>query len=483
MNQQNITELNLLYDEITEIESLCMNCHKNGSTKMLLRKIPFFKDIVVISFQCEHCGFRNHEFTPLTPLEDKGLKLTLKVSKPEDLNRMIIANVNSVLYIPEIEFEVPKLTKGMVTTIQGFLAKVIEDLGSLQDERKKVDENLWQAVQKTIDKMEAFAAGNPEALPFYVIVNDPTGHSYIANPFAPLIDNNLKEEHYERTKEQMIDLGFVADTEVEENPDLKEKYTHMKDAGLKYLDELKKVPNYKFTEKDTSEMIKKMQGFSKSKDAHKLDHSKTLNEQDLDSKLTIINEKCYSCGEDGEMRVCTCEIPFFKEIVIMSFVCDKCGYRNNEVKTAGEISEFAKRITLSASTKEDLNRDLFKSDSAVVQIPELEFEMSPGTLGSFYTTVEGLLSKVIDNLKESNPFVGDSADSKQISKLNEFLKKMEQCRDGEYLPFTLILDDPLDNCFILNPCYPDKDPAVLVEEYERSHDQKEDLGLNSMKVD
>ena len=314
-------------------------------------------------------------------------------------------------------------------------------------------------------------------------MNDPTGHSYIANPFAPLMDNNLKEEHYERTKEQLADLGYVADEEVESNPDLKQKYEHMKDAGLKYLDELKKVPNYKYTEADTSAMIKKMQGYASNKDVNQLDHSKSIQEQNIDQKLTIILQKCYSCGEDGEMKICTFEIPFFKEIVIMSFSCDKCGYKNNDVKTGGTISEKAKRITLKVLTAADLNRDVFKSDTTVVQIPELEFEMSPGTLGSLYTTVEGMLGKVLDNINENNPFFGDSADPVHASKMSEFLKKLERCKNGETLPFTLILDDPLDNCFILNPHYPDPDPEVLLEEYERTEHQKEELGMDVMNTE
>ena len=33
-----------------EMESLCMNCHENGITRLLLTKIPFFKEIVIMSF-------------------------------------------------------------------------------------------------------------------------------------------------------------------------------------------------------------------------------------------------------------------------------------------------------------------------------------------------------------------------------------------------------------------------------------------------
>ena len=44
-----------------EITSLCMNCQENGTTRFLFTKIPFFKEIIVSSFQCEECGFRNNE--------------------------------------------------------------------------------------------------------------------------------------------------------------------------------------------------------------------------------------------------------------------------------------------------------------------------------------------------------------------------------------------------------------------------------------
>ena len=33
---------------VSEIESLCMNCEKNGTTRILLTKIPFFKEIILM---------------------------------------------------------------------------------------------------------------------------------------------------------------------------------------------------------------------------------------------------------------------------------------------------------------------------------------------------------------------------------------------------------------------------------------------------
>jgi zinc finger protein len=44
-----------------QVESLCMRCHENGITRLLLTTIPYFKEIVVSSFSCDHCGYRDTE--------------------------------------------------------------------------------------------------------------------------------------------------------------------------------------------------------------------------------------------------------------------------------------------------------------------------------------------------------------------------------------------------------------------------------------
>jgi zinc finger protein len=41
-------------------------------------------------------------------------------------------------------------------------------------------------------------------------------------------------------------------------------------------------------------------------------------------------------------------------------------------------------------------------------IPECDLELSYGTLGGKYTTIEGLLGEILDNFKKNNPFMGDS---------------------------------------------------------------------------
>jgi zinc finger protein len=62
-----------------------------------------------------------------------------------------------------------------------------------------------------------------------------------------------------------------------------------------------------------------------------------------------------------------------------------------------------------------------------------------------------------------------------------FLGRMKDAIDGK-LPFTLILDDPLSASYIQNLYAPDPDPNMTIEEYERSYEQEEELGIADMRV-
>ena len=45
----------------TEIESMCVECGENGMTRIMLSKIPHYKEIILSSFSCDHCGNSNNE--------------------------------------------------------------------------------------------------------------------------------------------------------------------------------------------------------------------------------------------------------------------------------------------------------------------------------------------------------------------------------------------------------------------------------------
>jgi len=149
----------------------------------------------------------------------------------------------------------------------------------------------------------------------------------------------------------------------------------------------------------------------------------------------------------------------------------------------------AVKITLQATCKEDLTRDVLKSDEASVIIPELDLELGHGTLGGKFSTVEGILLDIVDQLDKTVGFyAGDSAEAGQKSKMQEFIARVKELLEGD-TPFTFILDDPVGNSFVegrVDGC-PDTDPyadaMLTVEHYDRSEAQLDMLGLKDMKVD
>lgn len=52
-------------------------------TRLLLTKIPFFREIIVSSFSCEHCGWNNTEIQSAGRIQDQGVRYALTVRSPE----------------------------------------------------------------------------------------------------------------------------------------------------------------------------------------------------------------------------------------------------------------------------------------------------------------------------------------------------------------------------------------------------------------
>ncbi|OAV94886.1 hypothetical protein PTTG_07390 [Puccinia triticina 1-1 BBBD Race 1] len=171
------------------------------------------------------------------------------------------------------------------------------------------------------------------------------------------------------------------------------------------------------------------------------------------------------------------EIPHFKEIILMSTNCASCGYKDNKVKSATAISPKGTKLVLRVTDKEDLARDILKSETAKLTIPEIDLHLNPGMLGGRFTTLEGLLVQVFKELDQKVFTTGDSVSlpvaQKPPSSAAAGILAAER-------PFTVILDDPISNSFIQNICAPDDDPAIEKIEYKRSFDQNEELGLNDM---
>lgn len=237
------------------MESLCTQCFKDGETRLLLTDIPFFRQVVLMSFECPHCGFKNNELQDTNSLGENGQKITLKVTRQEDLGRSIVRSQHAVTFIPELGMEIPATKKGYHSTLEGFMVSFKEDLMMTQEERRKIDPAGADQIDEFLFKLEKYVTLDEDILPFSFILDDPSGTSYIQNLEAPKADPNLKIEEFTRTKEQIIAMGYNPENVIEEietrtveeiNEETKEKFSALR---KKYFPETtdgeqKKKPKY-----------------------------------------------------------------------------------------------------------------------------------------------------------------------------------------------------------------------------------------------
>ena len=60
-----------------------------------------------MSFDCEHCGFKNNEVQPGGKVDEKGVRIKLKVQNEQDLNRQVVKSDYTSVKIVELDFEIP----------------------------------------------------------------------------------------------------------------------------------------------------------------------------------------------------------------------------------------------------------------------------------------------------------------------------------------------------------------------------------------
>lgn len=366
-----------------------------------------------------------------------GSKYTLVVENEEDLQRQVIKSDISIFKLETLEIEMPK-GESQLTNVEGVLHKIHSTLESEQELRKDQAPELYKALEPIIEKIAKMLTR--EAFPFTISLDDPTGNSWIA-PTPHDTGNKYKRRDYPRTHEQNEDLGIAADPDAQNA----EANNMVQIAG----------------------------------DPEDLDI--------IDGQVYTLPAECPECNKSCVVNMQKVNIPYFKEVYIWSTVCDHCGYRSNEVKTGGAVPEKGKRITLTVESIEDLSRDILKSDTCALHSHELEMSVQPGTLGGRFTTVEGLLTEVRDQLHGQIFDVGDSGAGDSLSSSDKetwarFFDRLDSAIKGEF-KFIITLEDPLANSYVQNLHLPNPDPQLSEEDYTRTEEEEDDLGLRDMKTE
>lgn len=352
---------------------------------------------------------------------------------------MVKSDTCTVKFI-ELDIEVPS-GRGQLTNVEGLLSMILEDLELQQPERKEQTPEVWAKIDEIITKGRKMIAG--ESFPFRLSLDDPAGNSWIEPDQKDGVGKWSKVE-YARTAEQNAALG-LGDGEDD---------SRAQEAGA----------------------------------AGQPTRADFEDEDIIPNEVYSFPATCPGCTRHCVTHMKMVEIPYFKQVVIMSTVCEHCGYRSNEVKTGGEVPEKGKKITLHVNAPSDLGRDILKSESCALECPELNLSVNPGTLGGRFTTVEGLLTQVRDDLHQQifdtgdSSEGGDSLESEAKGRWKAFFEGVDEAIKGER-KFTVILKDPLASSYVQNLMAPEKDPQIEEEEYERTQEEEEDLGLLDMKTE
>ncbi|EPS40070.1 hypothetical protein H072_6155 [Dactylellina haptotyla CBS 200.50] len=421
---------------VDKIESLCMNCHQNGETRLLLISIPFFREVILMSFECPHCHFKNTEVQSAGEIQPRGARYTFRVDTPEDLQRQVVKSDSCLCKLPTLDLEIPA-QRGQLTTVEGLLRGVLDDLEMDQGQRKEIDKDTYLKINDFLEKGKRMMDDDKAtgSYPWVLELDDPSGNSWV-QPVLEDLRGKWVRTDYPRSREQNEALGLNPDA-VETQDDRREISTI--NAG------------------DDVEISK--------------------------DEVYSFPASCPNCNLGAVTNMKMVEIPHFKEVVIMSTLCDHCGYKSNEVKTGGAVPSQGRRITLKVTSVEDLARDILKSETCALSVPEIKLDLTPGTLGGRFTTLEGLIAQVHDEL-HGRIFseTSDSMPTEEKFRWEKFFDGLQKARTGE-VEFTVILEDPLAASYVQNLYAPDPDPNMTIEEYERTEEQNEDLGINDMVLE
>ncbi|CAI4212562.1 unnamed protein product [Parascedosporium putredinis] len=358
---------------VQEIESLCMNCHDNGVTRLFLTAIPYFREIILMSFECEHCGFRNNEIQTASEIQVKGSYYELRLTDMADFSRQVV-----------------KADTATANNIEGLLRTVVDDLELAQDQRKEQDPENYEKIAAVIQKGRDMLEG--KSFPFRITIDDPAGNSFIAPNLTDSVGKWEKHE-FVRTPEQNAALGLSA-------------------------------------------------GDGSAPAGASAQPGLTAEGDIIPDEVYSFPATCPGCTHNCTTHMKMVDIPHFKQVVLMSTVCDDCGYRSNDVKTGGEIPELGERITLKVTESRDLGRDILKSETCALESPSLTSPSTPA-----------------------------------------FFDGLDAAINGEK-QFTIILTDPLASSYVQSLVEPPQpDPQITRENYTRTHEEEEDLGLNDIKVE
>lgn len=85
-----------LHNEVLQFATNCHNCKAACETNMKVTSIPHFKEVVIMATVCDNCGTRTNEVKSGGGIEKKGIKITVRIEKRDDMSRDVLKVLFSI---------------------------------------------------------------------------------------------------------------------------------------------------------------------------------------------------------------------------------------------------------------------------------------------------------------------------------------------------------------------------------------------------
>ncbi len=176
----------------TEFTLNCPVCEK-GILEITshVHDLPDKDKMLLISFNCNQCGFHKNDIIPLVTNIEPGIK-TLRVSNSEDLKSKIYRSPTGKIEIPELELEVEPGPQAdfYYTNVEGILDR-FRNAVLIYQNQIPADDSEQKSIDQTLSDLDNAITGE---LQFTLILTDLEGGSYI----IPVDETKFRYKKVER---------------------------------------------------------------------------------------------------------------------------------------------------------------------------------------------------------------------------------------------------------------------------------------------
>lgn len=158
----------------------------------------------------------------------------------------------------------------------------------------------------------------------------------------------------------------------------------------------------------------------------------------------IVKSPCPDCGKEITFIYDTENIPYFSDILLISGICESCGFRIVDTMILNEREPCIWEMTV--TSLEDLNARVVRSTAGEIDIPEFGLNIHPGpACNGFVSNVEGILERAEEAVRRALI----TAEGDEIATAETIMQHIMDAREGKF-PFTVRITDPTGNSGIVS---------------------------------